>query len=112
MLDMLFTLSKFCGCGVQTTLGSIVGSRGSCLTSPLTGSKGALEKRYGSIKILAEEIPTNAVRIYCHSFRSVSFDSGFNNTERCLQTSDGSKESSDKGLVWKGAFDGAMSVMT
>ena len=46
----------------QTTLGSIVGARGSCLTSALSGSRGANEKRYGSIKILAEEIPSNAVR--------------------------------------------------
>eukprot|EP00281_Chroomonas_sp_CCMP1168_P023752 CAMPEP_0206236744 /NCGR_PEP_ID=MMETSP0047_2-20121206/13881_1 /ASSEMBLY_ACC=CAM_ASM_000192 /TAXON_ID=195065 /ORGANISM="Chroomonas mesostigmatica_cf, Strain CCMP1168" /LENGTH=585 /DNA_ID=CAMNT_0053661105 /DNA_START=37 /DNA_END=1790 /DNA_ORIENTATION=- len=45
---------------LQTTLGSIVGSRGSCLTAALTGTKGQLEKRYGSIKVLAEEISSHA----------------------------------------------------
>jgi hypothetical protein len=54
-------IKLFLNLSLQTTLGSIVGARGSCLTSALSGSKGANEKRYGSIKILAEEIPSNSV---------------------------------------------------
>ena len=40
----------------ETTLGKIVGSKGSCLIEALASSKGANDKRYGTIKILAEEI--------------------------------------------------------
>jgi len=37
-------------------MGHIVGARGSCLISPLTGTKGVNEKLYGKISILSEEI--------------------------------------------------------
>eukprot|EP00960_Hanusia_phi_P062209 765091-Hanusia_phi.AAC.1 len=40
----------------ETTLGKIVGSKGSCLMEPLASSKGASDKRYGTIKVLAEEV--------------------------------------------------------
>jgi hypothetical protein len=41
---------------LETTMGHIVGSRGSCLISPLTGTKGPNEKLYGKISVLSEEI--------------------------------------------------------
>ena len=41
---------------LETTVASIVGSRGSCLTRPISGKRGADEKKYGVIKVLAEEI--------------------------------------------------------
>jgi hypothetical protein len=37
-------------------MGNICGSRGSCLQAALMGTKGQVEKLYGSISILAEEI--------------------------------------------------------
>lgn len=39
---------------METTMGAIVGSRGSFMRAPLTGTKGADERRYGSISILGE----------------------------------------------------------
>eukprot|EP00290_Baffinella_frigidus_P038012 CAMPEP_0180313476 /NCGR_PEP_ID=MMETSP0988-20121125/31441_1 /TAXON_ID=697907 /ORGANISM="non described non described, Strain CCMP2293" /LENGTH=567 /DNA_ID=CAMNT_0022297901 /DNA_START=60 /DNA_END=1759 /DNA_ORIENTATION=+ len=45
---------------LETTMGEIVGSRGSCLTKPLVGSKGPDGKKYGFVKILAEEISSHA----------------------------------------------------
>eukprot|EP00283_Hemiselmis_rufescens_P009182 CAMPEP_0173421716 /NCGR_PEP_ID=MMETSP1357-20121228/2720_1 /TAXON_ID=77926 /ORGANISM="Hemiselmis rufescens, Strain PCC563" /LENGTH=570 /DNA_ID=CAMNT_0014384659 /DNA_START=97 /DNA_END=1806 /DNA_ORIENTATION=- len=41
---------------LSTTMGGIVGARGSCLIKPLSKTKGADEKRYGSMKIIAEEV--------------------------------------------------------
>uniref|UniRef100_A0A7S0VQP8 C2 domain-containing protein n=1 Tax=Hemiselmis tepida TaxID=464990 RepID=A0A7S0VQP8_9CRYP len=41
---------------LTTSMGAIVGSRGSCLIKPLSKTKGADEKRYGSIKVMAEEV--------------------------------------------------------
>eukprot|EP00802_Teleaulax_amphioxeia_P022410 Tamp_22853.p1 GENE.Tamp_22853~~Tamp_22853.p1 ORF type:complete len:210 (+),score=67.00 Tamp_22853:58-687(+) len=40
----------------ETTMGTIVGGRGSTLQVPLTGTKGPDAKRYGVLKVLAEEI--------------------------------------------------------
>eukprot|EP00285_Hemiselmis_virescens_P006655 CAMPEP_0173380784 /NCGR_PEP_ID=MMETSP1356-20130122/3399_1 /TAXON_ID=77927 ORGANISM="Hemiselmis virescens, Strain PCC157" /NCGR_SAMPLE_ID=MMETSP1356 /ASSEMBLY_ACC=CAM_ASM_000847 /LENGTH=535 /DNA_ID=CAMNT_0014334489 /DNA_START=50 /DNA_END=1654 /DNA_ORIENTATION=+ len=45
---------------LDTSMGAIVGSRGSCLIKPLTGAKGQNEKKYGSIKVMAEEISSGA----------------------------------------------------
>jgi len=41
---------------LETTMGAIVGSRGSTLRSALVGTKGQNEKLYGSVSVLAEEI--------------------------------------------------------
>eukprot|EP00290_Baffinella_frigidus_P005119 CAMPEP_0180130376 /NCGR_PEP_ID=MMETSP0986-20121125/7835_1 /TAXON_ID=697907 /ORGANISM="non described non described, Strain CCMP2293" /LENGTH=591 /DNA_ID=CAMNT_0022070145 /DNA_START=67 /DNA_END=1842 /DNA_ORIENTATION=- len=49
----------FLGC-FEGSMGAIVGSRGSCLSRPLAGKKGEDGKKYGFIKILAEEISSNA----------------------------------------------------
>jgi len=41
---------------LETTLGTVVGSRGSCLVRALSGSQGANEAKYGAIRVLAEEV--------------------------------------------------------